>query len=60
MNKYQAFFDRKTTELEASSLWDAKQKAVAFFKPAKSKQHMVSVVVVEVEGRVVEHSTANF
>ena len=54
---YKAFFNGKTTEIHANTLFQAKQKAVAFFKPPKSKQHLVHVVLCEKEGETVTHST---
>lgn len=56
MNGYVAFFDRKRHELHAESLYAAKQAALAFFKPAKSKAHMVSVVLAEKDGKPVVHT----
>jgi len=56
MNGYIAFFNDKRHELYAASLWDAKQKAIAHFKPAKSKQHLVHVVLAEKDGEPVIHT----
>ena len=43
MRTYIAFYNSKQYQLEAESAYQAQQKAVAFFKPAKSKTHMVHV-----------------
>lgn len=40
---YMAFYEGKQFDLYASSLLDAKEKAVKHFKPPKSKKHMVHV-----------------
>ena len=53
---YVAFYNGKQIELYASSLYDAKQKAVATFKAPKSKQHMVSVLLAEKNGEAVVHT----
>ena len=43
---YEAFFNRQRTTIEAEGRYAAKQKAVAHFKPRRSQEHMVSVVLV--------------
>ena len=58
MNGYVCFYDGKRWECHASSMFDAKEKAVDHFKPPKSKRHMVSVVLAEKDGKQVEHSGA--
>lgn len=45
MYGYIAFYNNKTWELYADSLYEAKEKAIAYFKVPKSKQTMVSVVL---------------
>lgn len=40
---YKAFFNDKETDIYAESLYQAKLKAVEFFKPRKNKEHMVHV-----------------
>lgn len=45
LHTYDAYFDNRTQEVEAPSLYAAKLAAIALFKPAKSKSHMVSVVL---------------
>ena len=44
---YVCFYNSKRIELYATSLFEAKTKAVALFKPPKSKQHMISVCLAE-------------
>lgn len=60
MNGYMGFYNGKTCEVYADSLYAAKLKAVEHFKPRKSQQHMVSVVLCEKNGEQVTHSTASF
>jgi hypothetical protein len=60
MNGYKAFYNGKTTEIYAPTMFAAKEKAVAFFKPPKSKRHMVAVVLCEINGETVTHSPAEF
>ena len=56
MNGYIAFFNGRQYVLYAASLYDAKLKAVAFFKPRKSQAHMVTVVLAESNGKPVVHT----
>jgi hypothetical protein len=60
LNGYKAFYNGKTTDIYAKSQWDAVLKAREFFKPPKSKAHMVSVVLCELNGETVTHSTVEF
>ena len=46
---YLAFYNGKQTVISAPSLFDAHTKAVAAFKPPRSKQHMVHVYLAEKE-----------
>jgi hypothetical protein len=55
MNGYKAFYNGKDTDIYASTLWDAKQKAIAFFKVPKSKHGLVAVVLAEKDGKEVTH-----
>ena len=55
MNGYKAYYNGKDTEIFAATLWEAKQKAIAFFKVPKSKHGIVAVVLCEKEGQQVEH-----
>lgn len=59
MYGYKAFYNGKTDYIHADSLWAAKEKAIARFKAPRSKQHMVSVVLCEKDGKAVEVSTAS-
>lgn len=45
---YVAFYNGKQTTIQAESIYSAKLAAVQYFKPPKSKQHMVSVVLADV------------
>lgn len=55
MNGYIAFYNQKRFEVYAETLFEAKDKAIAHFKPPKSKQHMVTVMLAEKDGEPVEH-----
>lgn len=59
MNGYKAFYNGKEADIYAESLYAAKLKAIEKFKPPKSKQHMVSVVLCEKDGETILHSTAS-
>lgn len=56
---YIAFYNGKHFEVYADSLYDAKLKALNFFKPPRSKAHMVQVHLAEKNGKAVVH-TADF
>jgi hypothetical protein len=58
MNGYIAFYNGKRFEVYAESLISAKEKAVEYFKPAKSKRHMVSVMLAEKNGEPVVHKAS--
>lgn len=65
MHGYKAFFNDKQADVYAESLYAAKLKAIAQFKPRKSQEHLVSVVLCEKDvdlasgkGTQVSHSTA--
>ena len=58
MNGYIAFYNQKRTEIYAETLYEAKQKAVAYFKVRPKQQHTVSVMLAERNGEQVTHSTA--
>lgn len=59
LNGYLAFFNGKQLDVRAASSYAAQQKAIAHFKPAKSKAHLVSVHLCEKAGAPVIHSTAS-
>jgi len=53
---YLAMWNGKTLEIRnASSLYDAKKKAIAHFRPPKSKEHMVLVHPAEKNGKPIKH-----
>lgn len=58
MNGYKAFYNGKTWDVYADTLYAAKVKAIALIKPPRSKEHMVSVVLCEKAGVQVLTSTA--
>ena len=49
MYGYICFFMGQRFDCYASSLYHAKQKAIAHFKPSKSKMGLVSVTLAETE-----------
>ena len=59
MNTYATFYNQKTFEVTARNMFEAKDKAIAHFQPPKSKRHMVSVVLMKVDGREIIHSGAS-
>lgn len=60
MNLYIASFKGVKQTIEADSLYAAKLKALAIFKPSKKNEHLVWVVLVQLaNGETVVHSTAS-
>ena len=47
MYGYKVFYNGKTADIYANSLWGAKQEAIKLFKVPRSKESMVSVVLCE-------------
>lgn len=58
MNQYKAFFGNRSIDVEAETSYEAVKKAREVFKPARSKVHLVSVVLVGLAGKQVYQSTA--
>lgn len=56
---YVAFYNGKRADVWANSSFDAVERARVFFKPPKSKKHMVHVVLAEKNGEQVVHSAVN-
>ena len=56
MNGYIFFYNGQRVEVYAATLYEAKVKAVAHFKPPKSKQHMVHGALAEKNGTPVSHA----
>jgi len=54
INEYLGYYQGKQLEVFASTLLEAKTKALIEFMPPKSKAHLVSVHLVKVDGRQVE------
>jgi hypothetical protein len=50
---YICLYGGKRVELYAGGLYQAQQKAVAHFKPPKSKRHLVTVHLAEIDGEPV-------
>ena len=57
---YKAFYNGKSIDLYAGSLYDAKLKAIALLRVKRKQQHMVSVVLCERDGEPVIHNPAEF
>jgi hypothetical protein len=57
MYGYKAFYNRKTWDIHAESLYEAKLKAIKMICPPRSKERMISVVLCEVDGKPVLIST---
>lgn len=53
MNAYIICIGNKNTKLHALTALDAKEKGIAFFRVSKAKQHLVSVHLVETDGKAV-------
>ena len=56
MNGYICFYNNLRHEVYAASLYAAKIAAIAYFKPPKSKAHMVNVMLAEKDGEQVTHT----
>jgi hypothetical protein len=54
---YIAVYGNKQAEVWADSAFQASERAKAFFNPPKSKAHLVSVHVAEVDGQQVTTPT---
>jgi len=59
MNGYIGFFNGRRVEIQANSLYEAKQEAVKHFRPSKSKAHMVHVHLAEKNGETVIHTAVD-
>lgn len=59
MNGYKAFYNGKTWDIHADSLYAAKVAAIKVICPPRSKEHMVSVVLCEKDDQPVIHSTSS-
>jgi len=55
MNKYQAGLNGKQIEVEAATLWAAKQAAIAALRPSKKDAGLLWVMLVENDGEAVTH-----
>lgn len=50
---YIAIFNGKRIELYADSLYEAKKKAIRYFRPNRNQEHNVLVLLAEKNGEVV-------
>jgi hypothetical protein len=48
MRTYKAFYNRKTWEIQAESLYAAKLAAIKLICAPRSKEHMISIVLCDV------------
>jgi hypothetical protein len=55
---YICLYNRKRFEVYADTKYEAQEKAIAHFKIPKSKQGLLSVLLAEKDGEVVEQSTS--
>lgn len=53
LNGYIAMYNGQQTEIHAASSYAAQQKALAWFKPPKSRRHLVTVHLAEIDGETV-------
>jgi hypothetical protein len=44
---YEVFYNNRRTEIKALTLYEAKKKAIEFFHPRKSQEHMIVVVLID-------------
>lgn len=51
---YIAIFNSKKIEIYANSLYEAKQKAIKYFRPNKRQEHNILVVLAEKDNKPVE------
>jgi hypothetical protein len=56
LNGYITGYKGKTLEVYAATLWEAKQKAVAHFKPSKKDSGLLWVELAEKAGTPVIHT----
>ena len=56
LNGYIGFYNCKRVELYATDTSAAIKAAISFFRPPKSKQHMVHVYLAELNGQPVIHT----
>lgn len=54
---YACIFMGKTVGIYAQSLYEAKLKAIDYFKPSKKLHHMISVLLIEKDGGTYEQPT---
>ena len=57
LKTYVFFFNKKQADIKASSLLDAKEKAVQHFNPPKSQRHMVhGMLAADEKGNPIIHT----
>lgn len=52
MNSYQCFYNGRDTVVQAETSFKAQQEAIKFFKPPKSKEHLVHVYIMTDEPQI--------
>lgn len=60
MNGYKAFYNGKTADIYARTMFEARDKASLLFKVRPSKLHMISVVLCEKDGEIITHNGSEF
>ena len=57
---YLCFYDFKEHLVKAASSYEAQQIAVKYFKPPKSKSHMVHVYLVKEKTNDIQHESSGY
>lgn len=58
MNTYKAFYNGRTTDVQANTSYEAQTKAALLFRVGR-KTWLVTVMLVAKDGEPVSHSTAS-
>ena len=56
LNGYVAIFENRREKIEAQSLYEAKKKAIAIFKPKKNREFMVTIMLATIDKREITHA----
>ena len=58
MNRYAAYFNGRVSEVSAETSYSAQKVAAELFKVRESKRYLITVMLIEKDGKRVSHSTA--
>ena len=58
VNLYRCYYNEKVTDVKADSTYGAQKQAIAVWRVPRSKQHMVSVMLLSQAGKSYSHSTS--